>query len=265
MIRALLGAVVAILVARQAAGHDTWILPKQPAVPIGRSVAFDLTSGMAFPANDVPVRPDRLSRAAYRLNESIFDLLARTAGKKALTLNGRFPTAGVAAVWFESKPRSLELTPDQVRHYLEEIGAWESVGRRWESEGRGRWRESYTKHAKTYVRVGRPEQDDSWARPVGMELELVPEKDPTRLAVGEEFHVRLLENGRPVPDLAIGLQAAKEKKGELLKTDSEGRARIQLDQSGWWLIRATVLRPSSKPDLDWETRFTTLTIFIGVR
>lgn len=242
--------------------HDTWIIPSSPTVSRGQTVSFDLTSGMAFPANEVGVRPDRLVKASIRLGAEVSDLEREAEGKKALRLGIRPSKGGVAAVWVESKPRDLELKPEQVREYLTEIGAWESVGKKWESEGKGRFRESYTKHAKTHVRVGDSE-DAGWSQPVGMELELIAEKDPTRLTVGDEVTVQLLESGRPVPNLAIGLQAANQKKGSLTHTDSEGRAQILLDRGGWWLIRATKLAPSSKPDLDWETRFTTLTLHVG--
>jgi uncharacterized GH25 family protein len=245
--------------------HDTWILPGRPSVNSGSDVTFNLTSGMAFPANEVGVKPDRLARASSRLGETVSDLVRETAGKKALPLKARFSEPGVAAVWVESKPRSLELKPAEVKEYLEEVGAWESVGRKWESDGKGKWRESYTKHAKTYVRVGQPERDDSWSRPVGMDLELVPEADPTRLAAGEELFVRLLKNGQPVPDAAVGLLAGKAKSGSLSRTDSEGRVGLRFERAGWWLMRATVLEPSSKPDLDWESRFTTLTVFVGAK
>jgi uncharacterized GH25 family protein len=195
----------------------------------------------------------------------VSDLGREVSGKKSLRLKARFPKPGIAAVWVESKPRALELKPAEVKEYLEEIGAWDSVGRKWESEGKGKWRESYTKHAKTYVRVGRPESDDSWSQPVGMDLELVPESDPTQLAAGQEIAIRLLENGQPAADLAVGLVAANAKSGSLSKTDSEGRVRLRFDHGGWWLVRATVLKPSEKPDLDWESRFATLTLSVGAR
>jgi uncharacterized GH25 family protein len=264
-VRTILGIAVSILIAWPAAAHDTWILASRPRVSPGSGVTFDLTSGMAFPANEAGVKPDRLARASARLGEAVADLVREAAGKKALRLKARFSKAGIAAVWIESKPRSLELKPAEVREYLEEIGAWHSIGRKWESEGSGNWRESYTKHAKTYVRVGRPDGDDSWARPVGMELELVPESDPTQLAAGGELPLRLLKNGEPVPDVAVGLVAGNAKPGSLAKTDSEGRVRLRLERGGWWLIRATVLEPSSKPDLDWESRFSTLTVFVGAK
>jgi len=260
-----LGGIVGFLLAGSLVAHDTWILPNRPRAVPGQQVAFDLTSGMAFPANEVGVKPDRLARASGKLGEKVFDLALEVKGKKALRLKARFSKPGIAAVWVESKPRALELKPAEVKEYLEEVGSWDSVGRKWESAGSGRWRESYSKHAKTYLRVGRPDADDSWSRPVGMDLELVPESDPTKISAGKELGLRLVKNGRPVPDLAVGLVAANAKTGSLSKTDSEGRVRFRFPQSGWWLIRATLLEPSSKPDRDWESRFTTLTVFVTAK
>lgn len=102
-------------------------------------------------------------------------------------------------------------------------------------------------------------------RPVGMELEIVPEKDPTRLRSEEELPVRLLKDGKPVPDQAVGLVAAGAKTGSLTKTDADGRVRLRLDRAGWWLIRATLLERSSESDLDWRSHFTTLTVLVGTK
>jgi uncharacterized GH25 family protein len=96
-----------------------------------------------------------------------------------------------------------------------------------------------------------------------MELELVPESDPTHIAIGGEIQVRLLKNGQPAPDVPVGLLAANAKSGTLSRTDSEGRVRLRFDRGGWWLVRVTVLEPSSKPDLDWESRFATLSLFVA--
>jgi uncharacterized GH25 family protein len=261
-----LGVVLGFFLAGPLIAHDTWILPSRARVSPGSEVTFDLTSGMAFPKNEVPVKPDRLARASTRLGETVSKLLTEAGTNTALRLTARFSKPGIAAVWIESKPRTIELKPNEVREYLEEIGAWESLGRKWETEGTGKWRESYTKHAKTYVGVGSPEShDDTWSIPVGMELELVPESDPTRLVAGQELAGRLLKAGQPVPDAVVGLVAASAKSGTLSKTDSEGRVRLRFDRGGWWLIRATLLERSTKPDLDWESRFTTLTVFVETK
>lgn len=81
---------------------------------------------------------------------------------------------------------------------LDEVDAPESLRTQWAEMKEKRWRESYTKHPKTFVRVGQPQSDRSATEPVGMFLEIVPEKDPTALKAGDEFTVRVMKDGQPV-------------------------------------------------------------------
>jgi uncharacterized GH25 family protein len=254
-------AILVLVVAASARGHDTWVLPSRPHVAPGSTTTFDLTSGMAFPKNEAAVKPDRLARASFKLRGKESELTELSARKTSLRLKGRFPEPGIATLWIESKPRSLELSAKQVREYLDEIGAWDTIGKQWEAQGSGRWRESYTKHAKTFIAVGESDNDRSWAEPMGMALELIPEKDPTRLRKGENLTVRLLRDGKPVSGLAVGLLGAGERTGTLRTTDVQGRVEFAFPRSGWWLLRATQLGRSSKPETDWESHFTTLTLF----
>jgi len=220
---------------------------------------------------------DRLAAASFRLRGKTSDIPNRTAGAHALKLTVTLGDNGIAAVWAESKPNFIELTPKQVDEYLEEIGATETVGREWKARGAGagesggpqgppltpRWRESYTKHAKTFVRVGEPGQDSSWKEPVGMAFEIVPEQDPTALSSADVLTVRLLKDGKSLADFPVGLVFAGAKSGSIQKTDAQGRVSFHLGKSGWWLLRATHIERSSKPDIDWESHFTTLTFQTG--
>src|SRR5256885_6432486 len=52
-----------------------------------------------------------------------------------------------------------ELTPEQVDEYLDEIGAAEET-RAYRKLHPGRWRERYTKHAKTFLRCSAPSPSD---------------------------------------------------------------------------------------------------------
>ena len=93
-----------------------------------------------------------------------------------------------------------------------------------------------------------------------MALEIVPEKDPTRLREGDELPVRVLKNGAPYVDFSLNAVAAGETKGETRKTDSAGRVVFRLNKPGQWLLRGTDVRKSTKSDADWESDFTTLTL-----
>jgi len=253
-----------LLIASVAWAHDTWVRPEKAQCAPGEAMLLRATSGMEFPKLDASIAPDRIARAEYRLGGVSAPISEQEKGKKSLNLTIRPGRAGTVVAWLESKPRWIDLKPAEVEEYLGEIGA-EEVAREWKASGNSRWHETYTKHAKTYFRVGEGSEERSWAQPVGMALEIVSETDPTRLRAGDELSVRVLKEGKPLSGLPLVAVAAGQKHGTLAKTDSEGRARFRLDRKGWWLLKGTELVRAAGADSDWESHFTTLTAFVGER
>lgn len=240
--------------------HDTWLLPERFTAAVNTPLFLDLTSGMAFPNSETSIKPERIDKAQYRLGGQVEALSDFSSAPKSLRLKAELSQVGVATIWVELKPRALELTPAQVQDYFGEIGAPASLRREWAmTKEPKRWREVYTKHAKTFVQVG-DTSDRSWAEPVGMAFEIVPEKDPTRLKRGEIFPVRLLANGQPLINFPLGIVRAGSAKGQTRKTDAEGRVRFLLARSGRWLLRCTKLRKSTQTNVEWESDFSTLTV-----
>lgn len=247
-----------------ALGHDTWLIPDRFAVARDSVVNLDLTSGMAFPALETSIKPDRIDRALCRLAGRTFELKDYSPAPKSLLFKAQLSEPGIATMCVELKSRALVLTARLVNEYLDEIGAPDSIRQQWASAKKPRrWREEYTKHSKTFVRVGDPQSDRSWADPVGMQLEIVPEKDPTTLRPGDELALLVLKNGAPLAGIAVGIVSAGDAKGKIHKTGADGRAMLRLDRAGRWLVRVTELRKSSKAGIDWESDFTTLTFQVG--
>jgi hypothetical protein len=263
MARRFTAVLVAGLVSAAAAGiaHDTWLLPARFAVAPGATVSLDLTSAMEFPTPESSVQPDRIAASGFRIGGRTRPLDVKGVGAKALELSAVLPEPGVAALWVESRPRSLTLKPDQVKEYLDEVGAPETVRARWQITQS--WRESYRKAAKTFVRVGEPGGDRTWEEPVGMALEIVPAKDPSALRAGDELPVRVLHNGKPLPRFSLYAVGAGMAKAVMRTTDPDGRATFTLTAPGPWLLKGTLLEPSNAPDTDWNGLFTTLTVSAG--
>lgn len=250
------------MIATTVLGHDTWLLPRRMTVAPGSLVRLDLTSGMAFPTLDHAIAAERVIAARYRLGGKTLELEKRRAAAKSLQFSVNLKETGVATLWVVLKPRALDLKPGVVPEYLDEIGASEEIRQGWKNSTTKRWREVYQKHAKTFVLVGKPEGDRSWAEPVGMALEIVPEKDPTALRVGDEFPVRVLKQGAPLAGFPVGLVCEGDKHGTLQKTNTEGRVTFKLSKAGRWLLRGTELRKATQPESDWESDFTTLTFAV---
>lgn len=249
-----------------AQAHDTWLIPDRFEVAPKTTVTLDLTSGMAFPALEVGPKRERVQSAQCRVGKQTLEITDISAAAKSLVFKVELPENGVGTFWVKLPAKSIELRESEVQEYLDEIAAPESIRKEWaEMQKPRRWRELYTKHPKTFVRVGAPEGDRSWADPVGQELEIIPEKDPTRLQVGDELPVRILKGGAPHKDFAVNAVAAGETKGETRKTDSEGRVVFRFGKAGQWLLRGTDVRKSTKANTDWESDFTTLTLEVKAK
>jgi uncharacterized GH25 family protein len=248
------------LVIAAARAHDTWLLPEHMAVELNTDLRLDLTSGMDFPTLDHAIKPDRVQSAGCRLAGKTNGKLPVAAAEKSLRFHTRLTEPGVATLWVTLKPRPIELTEKQVAEYLDEIGASEAIRKVWTDAGKDRhWREVYTKHAKTFVRVGKPRDDTSWSDPVGTALEITPLKDPTGLRVGDSLPVRVVKDGKPLAAFVLNAQHGGKHAGKPQATDADGRAAVVLTDSGLWLLAGTDLRRAAGDDGSWVSDFATVT------
>ena len=257
--------VFAISLSTPARAHDTWLIPDQFNLAPKSTVTLDMTSGMEFPKLDVGPKPERVESAKCRLAEKTFDITNKLAAPNSLQFKAELADVGVATFWVKLPPRAIELKPDPVKEYLDDVDAPEALRQQWAKMREPRWRESYTKHPKTFARVGQPPSDRSWAEPAGMFLEIVPERDPTALKAGDDFPVRVLKDGAPFAGFSLNAVSAGETKGETRKTDSDGRVTFRMSKEGRWLLRGTDIRKSNQPDTDWESDFATLTLEVKER
>ena len=259
----LLVAAIVVGTATLASAHETWLLPSSMRVAIGRTVTLDITSGMGFPANELPIDPKRVVRAEVRMNGEVERLRAPRATRRALRYRWTPRQAGVAAISIALGPRSLELEPKLIEEYLTEIRADATVRAQWDSVPLPRrWREMYTKNATSFVRVGKPGDDPGLTSPLGLDLEIVPESDPTALTAGDTLPVRVYLRGAPLAGFPVGArrEGAAESSAAFVTTDAAGRARIAFPRAGRWLLFGTKLHRVHEPSLEWRSEFVTVTL-----
>jgi hypothetical protein len=253
--------VLAVSIPAVASAHDTWLAGPAAAAP-GATTLFNLTSSGTFPTADHAIEPSRIARAVCRSNGQDAPFRAGARGRQSLKLRARGLPAGVAACGVSLHPRTLDLEAADVMHYLEEIGARDTIGPAWSARTPpAQWREAYVKHAKTFTRVG-TRADESWREPLGLGLEIVPLVDPTGLKAGTTFEVRLIKSGQPLAGLALRASRAGAA-ASFATTDADGRARFTLDAPGPWLLAGTELRASTAKPGEWESDFTTLSLEVG--
>lgn len=259
--RRLVFSLVAI-VASVASAHETWLIPTTFSAKVDEELRFDVSSGMAFPRLESPIRAERVDGARFRIGTDAAAVTSLKTLKTSLELRHAFKSAGVATVWLDLKPKEIALTDPQVAEYLDEIGATEELRTTWAArKGRLPWKETYTKHAKSFVAVGDINDDRSWATGTGSPLELVPMSSPFEAKAGGELTIELQAGGKPVPGLPVGLLVEGSKQRVFRTTNADGRARFPIARAGRALLFAVRLVPSADGS-SWNSDFCTMTFAI---
>ena len=253
-----------VAIATTLSAHDTWLLPTSMRVAVGRPVRLSLTSGQAFAADDFAIDPQRVTRADVRLAGSTSKLATPTRGALSLRYSWTPKTTGIAALAIELAPKVLTLAPDKIEEYFADINASKSLRAAWDSiPSPKQWRESYSKHAASFILVGDASRDSSWHQPLGMGFELVPAVNPTGMKVGDVFRVHALRRGKPLANLEVGFQFDGDTHVSFATTDQSGAAQMKLTRSGRWLVNSTSLRRTRAAGLEWESDFATMTVAVA--
>ena len=106
-----------------------------------------------------------------------------------------------------------------------------------------------------------------YSRPEGLWLEILPERSPCGLQVGDEMKVQVLLQGKPLggAHLAAGYKGPTGHKYPVwVETNAEGRAAVKLSRSGPWFVRVLHMVPAVKdPEADWQSAFSTMTFAVA--
>jgi hypothetical protein len=242
------------LVATAALAHDSWIAPDDFAQPCG-AVTLHMTSGMEFGKLDYAIDPARVARAVIMTPGQRLNMTPKAAAH-SLDFQVDVPK-GESIVAVDLAPKTLDLTPAQVSEYLDEIGASDDIRAAWKAHP-GRWRESYTKHAKTLLRCG--DADHRFQTGADMGFELVPQgTDPTTLKPGDKFSVALVGPGHLFRDVPLVLVREGTGRVAVIQPDNSGVESFVIKEPGRYMLSATHLRRADGKDVDWKSDFTTLT------
>ena len=227
-----------------ARAHDSWFerLPGASAQPL-----LLLGTGNQFPMLETAIGAEYLVQQGCAGAAGASGLAAVRNAKAALVLRA---AAGAQSCWVQLTPFDVELAPDKVALYLDEVNASASQRATWvEMQARGlRWQERYTKHARIELVPNGSAALPSTA--LGMDASLQRQ--------GGALTFTVLRDGQPLPGLAVELRSATQAVGTWYQTDAGGRLRVQALPAGRWLLRAIDLRLSSTLADRWESRFLTL-------
>ncbi len=252
-----------LLSARPAIAHDYWIEASNFQLKSGDRVLFYLRVGELWSGQAPALAPERVKH--FRMDgatqqDPVVLLKRDPAGMAKVQENG------LQVVSFENIPLYLELPAERFNRYLKAEGLEAVLTARQEagaSEQPGK--ESYSRCAKALLWAG---GDASAAggsahhnQPVGLTLELLPEKNPYQMKAPAPMMVKLLYEGEPVDGVLImALNQRAPNEVQRIQSGPDGRAEFNLHRSGLWMVKAVhMVRAEAQAEENWRSYWASLT------
>ena len=251
------------LLATPVMAHDFWLQPTRfqvaPNAPLGATFLVGHAAlRERWKNNDrIVVMKDFFAGAATDVRGGL-----RTGEVDLLT---RFASPGLHVLGMQSSYAFSDLPAIRFNDYAKVEGlALITAARQSSGKSGVPGRERYSRRAKTLIQVGAQTATNQHfaTRPIGLKLEIVPDRNPYALGASRVLPVHVLYNGRRLANATVKLTnlANDDKPVAVAITDSAGRARFRVPATGNWLLNVVWGEPvKGNLRFDFDTTFSSLT------
>jgi uncharacterized GH25 family protein len=253
-----------LLVAAPVVAHDFWIQPERfqvaPSAPL--SVTFQIGHGEA---RERYANNDRIVLLGNFFNGRRLDRRSELRSSGPADLVTRFAEPGLHVLGLQTNHAFSELPASRFNDYAKEEGLVSVIATRQRERKTNRpGRERYSRRAKALILVGTPTTSNQLlaTRPIGLKLEIVPDRNPYALGPSRQLPLYVLYNGRRLPNATVKLTSleADERPVAVAVTDKSGRASFRVPARGSWLVNVVWAEPvKGDPKVDFDTTFSSLT------
>ena len=261
------GALV-LAAAAPAVAHDFWIQPQlfQVARDVPLPIQFLIGHG---DARERYANNSRIILIGGFFNGRRQDLRGELRSSGPVDFVTRFQEPGLHIIGLQTNYAFSELPAARFNDYAKEEGLVTiTAARKREGKLNRAGRERYSRRAKALIQVrseGRFNEAQA-TRPIGLKLEIVPERNPYSLDASRRLPIRVIYRGRMLANATVKLTRleADERPMAIAVTDRTGRASFRVPATGNWLLNVVWAEPvQGNAKVDFDTTFSSLTFGYG--
>jgi hypothetical protein len=108
--------------------------------------------------------------------------------------------------------------------------------------------------AKLIFQVGE-KQDNTYEKPLGWPVEIIPDRNPASVKVGDQVRFKILFDGKPVFGVRAKLWNRFDNRTTLqnIYTQQDGTIEARISSPGPWMVTVMKMIPSKEPGVDWQS------------
>lgn len=248
-----------------AAAHDFWLRPAEFEATAGAPLSVAFMIGHGTEVEPWNLRWDRLHSFTSIGPGGITDHQASVRLAQGKTPPGatvRLEGEGTHTLVTTTYYSFSDLPAPRFNEYLADEGlAAATAARTAAGTTQQPGRELYSRRAKALVQVGTTLSPEV-TRPLGLTLEIVPQRHPYAADAGTRLPVTVLFRGRPLANALVDLTAldkgTEPTQGQ--RTDASGTATFDIPREGAWKINVIWAEPiAGRKDAEFTTIFSSLT------
>ena len=243
--------------------HEFWIQPSNFFASIGEEINLRLLVGDNFTGERWGGKMKRITELKDVGKSAVRDLSGAIYPEDSL-LSVRFAlkTNGTHLLYLTTNNSFISLPAAKFNAYLKEDGLDDALTFRGNhNQLEEPSREQYRRCVKTLIQVGK-QPDSTFARRVGMTLEIVPLQNPYALRHSDSMDFKILLKGKPLFH-ALAHSWRRDKDSTITverRTNKRGIARFAINKPGVWLISVVAMIPAEDKQIaDWQSLWGSLT------
>lgn len=258
-----------LFVAVPASAHDFWIQPVRFQVQPGAPLAGTFQVGHGTLRQRWGLGADRILLFADFFGGERRNRKGDLRGREPADFVTRLAPSGVHVLAMQSTYAISNLPAVRFNDYAKEEGLLPAIAaRRKARKLNSPGRERYSRRAKALIEVGeQTRSNQAWATlPIGLRLEIVPERNPYGLGPSRKLPLHVLYNGRRLANATVKLTNLESdaKPFAIAVTNRAGRATFRVPPTGGWLLNVVWTEPvKGDSRVDFDTTFSSLTFGYG--
>lgn len=263
----ILGAAAVLAVTAIASAHDMFLRPERSMIAPQSDVLVRLLNGTFSQSENSIVRARVRDASVFGPRTRIpVDMSTWTESGDTTTFRVRVGGPGTYAVGVSTTASIIALSADTFNMYLRDDGIPDILAQRRTRNELGKpARERYHKHVKALLQVG-DSSGSGFDAVFGYPAEIIPLANPYGLRRGGTLRIRVLVDGKPVPNQYI-LFGGRDANGARIaqrntRSAADGSARIPLTSAGDWFVKFIHMTRVANDTVDYESKWATLTFAV---
>ncbi len=237
-----------------AVAHEFWLQPQKFFYAVGEKALINFKVGENFSGEDWDLNRHKVERLELHNSAGVADHKADIKKEKP-NVEMLLSDLGTQLVVMQSDNAFSDLEGQKFNEYLKEDGLDDILSIREKNKALDkRGTEFYSRHSKLLLQVGN-RQDNTYKKIIGLPIEIVPEKNPYAMKLGESNKFTILWEGKPLFGARVKVWNRKDGQVAIqnIYSQKDGTIEFPLSNTGAWMVSVVKMVPSKKEGAEWQS------------